>query len=132
MRAPAPSPAPSPAPAPTPAPAPAPEPTPPPPAAAAASALDEDPQHKSARKLARLLVSEIKLYNEALVVEGRGAGDLYRRLKEPIDQSIALYDRRVPEAVRAHNDYVHDELVRQLAGGDVAKLGSDYKGPRQS
>jgi hypothetical protein len=92
----------------------------------------EDPQHKSARKLARLLVSEIKLYNEKLVAEGRVAGDLYARLKDPIDQSIALYERRVPEAVRASSDYVHDEIVRQLAGGDATKLGSGDRGSRRT
>jgi hypothetical protein len=87
-----------------------------------------DPAHKNARKLARLFVSEIKLYNEKLVVEAAAAGTLYSRLKEPIDQSVALFKRRVPEAVRVQFDYMHDELVRQLAGGDPRKLGPDYPG----
>jgi hypothetical protein len=76
--------------------------------------------------LARLLVSEIKLYNESLTVEGLAAGDLYTRLKEPIDQSLVLFERRVPDQVRAEFDYMHDELVRQLAGGDARKLGPHY------
>jgi hypothetical protein len=115
-----------------PAPAPAPA-----PAAAAASTSDRtaieaaDPQHKNARKLARLYVSEIKLYNEKLVAEGVAAGDLYARLKEPIDQSTALFKRRVPDTIRADFDYLHDELVRQLAGGDASKLGVDYPGPKR-
>jgi hypothetical protein len=87
---------------------------------------DDDPERKKARKLARLFVSEIKLYNEKLVVEGRAAGDLYTRLKDPIDQSVVVFERRVPEAVRAEFDYMHDELVRQLAGGDASKLGPHY------
>ncbi|HEY8041434.1 MAG TPA: hypothetical protein VIF15_16625, partial [Polyangiaceae bacterium] len=91
-----------------------------------------DPQQRSARKLARLIVSEIKLYNEKLVAEGLAAGDLYARLTDPIDQAIALFDRRVPAEVRASFDYVHDELVRQLAGGDASKLGRGYPGPRIS
>jgi hypothetical protein len=102
----------------TPAPAPAPA-----PAVTDRAAIEADPQHKSARKLARLLVSEIKLYNEKLVVEGAAARDLYARLKDPIGQSVQLFNRRVPEAVRADFDYMHDELVRQLAGGDASKLG---------
>jgi hypothetical protein len=110
---------------PAPAPAPAPAAAPPPTDRAAIEAAD--PQHKNARKLARLFVSEIKLYNEKLVAEGRVAGDLYARLKDPIDQSVALFKRRVPDAVRADFDYMHDELVRQLAGGDAAKLGPDYR-----
>jgi hypothetical protein len=91
-----------------------------------------DPQHKSARKLARLLVSEIKLYNEKLVADGLAASDLYGHLKEPIDQSFALFEKRIPEAVRASFDYVTDELVRQLAGGDASKLGPGYHGGRRS
>jgi hypothetical protein len=86
----------------------------------------EDPERKKARRLARLCVSEIKLYNEKLVSEGLAAGDLYTRLKDPIDQAVVLFQRRVPEAVRAEFDYVHDELVRQLAGGDASKLGPHY------
>ena len=85
-----------------------------------------DPERKKARKLARLFVSEIKLYNEKLVAEGRAAGDLYARLKDPIDQSLVAFARRVPEAVRAEFDYIHDELVRQLAEGDASKLGAHY------
>ena len=87
----------------------------------------DDPERKKARKLARLVVSEIKLYNEKLVAEGLAAGDLYTRLKEPIDQSLIVFRRRIPEAVRAEFDYMHDELVRQLAGGDAGKLGPNYE-----
>jgi hypothetical protein len=121
-----------PAPAPTPTPAPAPAPTPAPAAAPVAVAADpasieaDDLERKKASKLARLVVSEIKLYNEKLVAEGLAAGDLYIRLKEPIDQSVLLFERRVPEAVRAEFDYMDYELVRQLAGGDASKLGSHY------
>jgi hypothetical protein len=92
-----------------------------------ASIEADDPERKKARKLARLFVSEIKLYNEKLVVEGRAAGDLYARLKDSIDQSLVAFERRVPEAVRAEFDYMHDELVRQLAEGDASKLGAHYR-----
>jgi hypothetical protein len=86
----------------------------------------DDPERKKARKLARLFVSEIKLYNEKLVAEGLAAGDLYARLKDAIDQSLVVFARRVPDAVRAEYDYMHDELVRQLAAGDATKLGPQY------
>jgi hypothetical protein len=92
-----------------------------------ASIEADDPERKKARKLARLFVSEIKLYNEKLVAEGRAAGDLYARLKDPIDQSLVAFERRVSEAVRVEFDYMHDELVRQLAEGDASKLGAHYR-----
>jgi hypothetical protein len=126
-----PAPAPPPAPAKAPAPAPAAAPTPAPAAAAtapspAASLESSDPQHKAARKLARLIVSEIKLYDAALAAEGLASGKVYAKLQDQIDQGIALYERRVPEAVRASFDYMRDEVVRQLAGGDAGKLGPGY------
>ncbi len=77
-----------------------------------------------ARRLARLLISEIKLYNEKKVDEGRAAGDLYERLKDDIERSRQVYDERTPEHIRRENDFFKDELVRILADGRAESLGS--------
>jgi hypothetical protein len=84
--------------------------------------------HNDARRFARLLISEIKLYNEQKVAEGRQQGDLYDRLREYIDRSREMYDKRVKAEVAARYDYFHGELVNTLAEGDVSKLGSNYPG----
>ena len=84
--------------------------------------------HNDARRFARLLVSEIKLYNEPKVKEGRNHGDLYDRLREDIDRSRQMYDKRVAPPVAARHDYFHQELVNMLAEGDAAKLGGSYPG----
>ncbi len=84
--------------------------------------------HNDARRFARLLISEIKLYNEQKVAEGRMEHDLYDRLREYIDRSREMYDKRVKAEVAARYDYFHGELVNTLAEGDVAKLGSNYPG----
>ena len=84
--------------------------------------------HNDARRFARLLISEIKLYNEQKVAEGRTEHDLYDRLREYIDRSREMYDKRVKAEVAARYDYFHGELVNTLAEGDVAKLGSNYPG----
>jgi hypothetical protein len=84
--------------------------------------------HNDARRFARLLVSEIKLYNEKQVVEGRAQNDLYVRLREYIDRSREMYDKRVKPDVAQKFDYFHYELVNTLAEGDTAKLGSAYPG----
>ena len=92
-------------------------------------ASDEERRlHNDARRFARLLVSEIKLYNEQKVVEGRSQGDLYQRLREYIDRSREMYDKRVRPEVAQRYDYFHNELVNTLAEGDEAKLGSAYPG----
>jgi hypothetical protein len=76
----------------------------------------------SAQRYARLLVSEIKLYHEAEVVEGRRDRDLATRLGGEIARARVMYEQRVPAHVRGQADYFHDELVRTLANGDPALL----------
>jgi hypothetical protein len=89
---------------------------------------DERRSHNDARRFARLLVSEIKLYNETKVLEGREASDLYPRLREAIDRSREMYDKRVQPPVASKFDYFHYELVNSLAEGDTNRLGSGYPG----
>jgi hypothetical protein len=89
---------------------------------------EERRHHNDARRFARLLVSEIKLYNEQKVVDGRTQSDLYPRLREYIDRAREMYDKRVKPEVAQKYDYFHHELVNTLAEGDAAKLGSGYPG----
>jgi len=89
----------------------------------------EQRAHNDARRFARLLVSEIKLYNAAKVNEGRRSLDLYDRLKDEIDRSRKVYDKRVSPAVATRFDYFYDELVQTLAEGDTNKLGPNCPGP---
>ena len=84
--------------------------------------------HNDARRFARLLISEIKLYNEQKVAEGRMEHDLYDRLREYIDRSREMYDKRVKPEVAGRYDYFHGELVNTLAEGDASKLGANYPG----
>lgn len=83
----------------------------------------DDPLHEEARRLARLLVSEIKLYNEEQVEEGRRKRDLYERLREDIDRSRQMYEERVESRILKSTDYFYQELVRILAAGDAKALG---------
>ena len=50
------------------------------------------------------------------------------RLREAIDRSREMYEKRVEPQVAARFDYFHYELLNDLAGGDAAKLGSSYPG----
>lgn len=94
-----------------------------------AASETEQRAHNDARRFARLLVSEIKLYNAAKVTEGRRSLDLYDRLRDEIDRSRKVYDKRVSPAVATRFDYFYDELVQTLAEGDDAKLGPNCPGP---
>lgn len=78
--------------------------------------------HEEARRFARLLVSEIVLYNERQVEEGRRSKDIYERLKEDIDRSRSMYEQRISAKVRSLSDYFYQELLRTLANGDESAL----------
>lgn len=83
------------------------------------SSSDEE---SSAKRYARLLVSEIKLYNEAAVRAGREHRDLMTRLRPEIERARRLYEDRVP-ATAGHREFFREELVQTLAEGDAALLG---------
>ncbi len=75
---------------------------------------------QGARRYARLLVSEIKLYNEGAVRVGRELRDLRTRLGEEINRARRLYEQRVGPSVPDRDSYFHQELVQTLAEGDAS------------
>jgi hypothetical protein len=105
-------------------------------AAAVAPALDplaqmspEDADvHRKAQRFARLLMDEIKLYNQAKVTEGRKHKDLYDRLKEDIEKSRGTYQKRYGNTAAASAEYFRQELIRSLAEDDVSVMGANFRG----
>ena len=106
-------------------------------AAASAPAAAADPfagmspedaeTHRKAQRFARLLVDEIKLYNQAKVAEGRRNRDLYDRLKEDIEKSRSTYQKRYGATVAASGDYFQKEVVRNLAEEDLTVMGANFR-----
>jgi len=92
------------------------------------SATPEDDLHRKAKRFAKLLVDEIKLYNQARVAEGRQNRDLYGRLRDDIEKSRATYDKRYSETPAAEANYFNYELVRILADNDVTLMGEGFPG----
>jgi hypothetical protein len=82
----------------------------------ATTAADEQ---DAARRYAHLVISEIKLFNEDAVADGRRVGDLATRLGGEIARARALYEQRVPAHFRGAAEHFQAELVRTLAGGDA-------------
>ena len=89
-------------------------------------AVVEEDVHRKARRFAKLLVDEIKLYNQNKVTEGRQHHDLYERLKEDIEKSRSAYDQRFGETPAASANYFTQELVRVLADNDVSLMGGSF------
>ena len=90
------------------------------------SAEDAD-THRKAQRFARLLVDEIKLYNQAKVAEGRRNKDLYDRLKEDIDKSRSTFQKRYGNTAAASGDYFMREVVRSLAEDDNSIMGANFR-----
>lgn len=88
---------------------------------------EEADVHRKAQRFARLLVDEIKLYNQVKVSEGRKNRDLYDRLKEDIEKSRITYQKRYGNTVAGGADYFSQELVRSLAEDDTSIMGANFR-----
>jgi hypothetical protein len=80
---------------------------------------------QTAQRLARLLISEIKLYYKT---DSEGSSNnVYDLLKDPIEKARKYYGQRLgTTAVDSMPDYFHAELVRALCAGDPSRLGPNY------
>jgi hypothetical protein len=89
---------------------------------------EEQDLHSKAKRFAKLLVDEIKLYNQSKVAEGKQNRDLYKLLREDIEKSRATYEKRYGSTPVASAKYFDSEIVRILADNDRSLLGSDFPG----
>lgn len=89
---------------------------------------DEQEIHKKAQRFAKLLVDEIKLYNQAKVAEGKQNRAIYKLLREDIEKSRATYEKRYGGTPAASGKYFDSEVVRILADNDRSLLGNDFPG----
>ena len=91
---------------------------------APAADASSSPEIEDARRFARLVVEEIRLYNEDQVESGKAHRDILARLEDEISRARAMYEQRVGQSVRSQGDFFGEALVTVLAGGDAAALGS--------
>jgi hypothetical protein len=93
------------------------------PAAAAAETREaEPPEVEVARRYARLVATDIRLYNEEAVMLGRRNGDLAERLGEHIDRGKETFVRRHGDLGPAGIELLREAYVQVLAAGDAALI----------
>ena len=63
---------------------------------------------EKARRFARIIVSDIALYNQEAVLEGLKNGTFYELLKADVDEGREIYEKRVPEVIRDQKDYYQE------------------------
>lgn len=88
----------------------------------AAGKADTDPRREEARRYARLVATDIRLYNEEAVVVGRRQRDLAHRLSEPLQRGREAFGRRFPDLGADGRSLLDDAYVQVLAGGDASLL----------
>jgi predicted Zn finger-like uncharacterized protein len=70
---------------------------------------ESDPEAvEKARRFARIIVSDIALYNQSAVIDGIKNGTFFELLKTDIDEGRELYEKRVPAAIRGARDYYQE------------------------
>ncbi|HEY6010748.1 MAG TPA: response regulator [Nitrospirota bacterium] len=70
---------------------------------------EEDPRAvEKAKRFARIIVSDIALYNQNAVVEGIRNGTFFDLLKNDVDEGRELYEKRVPEGIKSKKDYFQE------------------------
>lgn len=81
------------------------------------SNVDEsDPEAVAkAKRFARIIVSDIALYNQEAVQDGIQNGTFFELLQDDIADGRQLYEKRVPEAVRSGNDFYQDAFDNFIA-----------------
>lgn len=90
---------------------------------------DERQLHLKAQRTARVRVSEMRLYQDEALRQGKASGDIYNALRPHIDAArrefLEAFLSKSPTMV----DYLHLEILRNLAQDDDRSLGPEYPGP---
>lgn len=85
--------------------------------------------HLRAQRFARVTVAKMQLYQATQVQAGLAAGNLYQALKAQIDEARAAFSGQFLTPPNGVPDYLHEEMIRELAHYDAALLGPQYPGP---
>ena len=83
----------------------------PPPAATPAASADESGV-AAAERLARIIVSDVVLYNAEKFEAGVRNGNVVQALQAELDEGRSLFHQRVDARLRASRDFLADELTR--------------------
>lgn len=69
---------------------------------------------EKAKRLARLIVSDILLYNPDKVEQGIKSGNFYSLLEKDISDGKKLYEERVPQWIRERWSFLEEELEKLI------------------
>lgn len=77
---------------------------------------EEDPEAvEKARRFARIIVSDVALYNQEAVIEGIRNGNFFELLKTDVEEGRELFEKRVPASIREKRDYYQEAFDNFIA-----------------
>lgn len=79
------------------------------------STVDQSEAHLKARRLARIIVSDILLYNQAKVEEGVKNGTFYSLMADDIREGRSLYQKRVAPEICSTTSYLDEAFENMIA-----------------
>ena len=79
--------------------------------------------HEKAKRTARVIVSDILIYNKAKIEEGLAKGNLQELLKEEIERGKELYKSKVAPEIADKTDYFKQAMIQTVAKGNATALG---------
>ncbi len=86
-----------------------------PPTAGEVDRFADDPRHRRAARIARVMVGDLELYYKDALAEGIRQGDFAERNKEALADMRATYESRVPEDVRRERDHLELAIASMIA-----------------
>jgi hypothetical protein len=81
----------------------------------ASSSLADSPEHQSAKRLARIILSDISMYNQAVLEDAARAGTLKAAIEPFLAEGLEHYAARVPESVRMDTHYFEEAVAAYVA-----------------
>jgi hypothetical protein len=79
--------------------------------------VDRKDPHERAKRLARLIVGDIVLYNQEKIVQGIKNDSLFQLLEDELAEGRKYYEKNVDPAVAAQTDYYNQAIVDILVKG---------------
>jgi hypothetical protein len=85
--------------------------------------------HLQAQRTARVRVAEMRMYHEDQVKSGAARGDIYGALRHEIDAARDEFLKTYLAKSSTMVDYLHLEILHNLAHDEDRALGHNYPGP---
>ncbi len=78
----------------------------------------ETPEHRAAKRLARVIISDLISYYKEKIEEGKRKGNIYNEIKNEIEQAAKHFYSRIEEKVWKKRNYFEKYLIEKIAEGN--------------